>query len=94
MTRFSAPFLICIQLSISCSPTPSNVVCGGTTASLVAGDVPLPDFEVNIHDAGRQITGFENPSDEVALGRAIRGGMLAARHYETSHLLYADYSRQ
>lgn len=51
MTKFSAPFLIGILLSIGCSPAPSNVVSGGTTGSLVAGDVPLPDFEVKVHDA-------------------------------------------
>ncbi|MCE3015515.1 MAG: hypothetical protein ACK56W_17390 [Pirellula sp.] len=51
MTKFSAPFLICTLLSIGCSPTPSNVVSGGTAGSLVAGDVPLPDFEVKVYDA-------------------------------------------
>lgn len=51
MTKFSAPFLICSLLSIGCSSTQTNVVSGGTTGSLVAGDVPLPDFEVKVHDA-------------------------------------------
>lgn len=51
MTRFSVPFLIGTLMSIGCSPTPFNVVSGGTAGSLVAGDVPLPDFEVKVHDA-------------------------------------------
>lgn len=51
MTKFRAPFFICILLAIGCSPTPANVVSGGTVGSLIAGDVPLPDFEVKVHDA-------------------------------------------
>ncbi len=51
MKIFSAPFLICILFSIGCSPPPTNIVSGGTAGSLIAGDLPLPDFEVKVHDA-------------------------------------------
>jgi hypothetical protein len=59
MTKFSVPFLIGVLLSTGCSSTPTNVVSGGTTGSLVAGDVPLPDFEVKVHDAANlNLLGF------------------------------------
>ena len=59
MTKFSVPFLIGVLLSTGCSSTSTNVVSGGTTGSLVAGDVPLPDFEVKVHDAANlNLLGF------------------------------------
>jgi hypothetical protein len=59
MTKFSVPFLIGVLLSTGCSSTPTNVVSGGTSGSLVAGDVPLPDFEVKVHDAANlNLLGF------------------------------------
>jgi hypothetical protein len=47
-------FACCLMLLNGCSEGPSPVV-GGTAGSLVAGGIPIPDFEVMVYKSGSTV---------------------------------------
>lgn len=50
MSRYSILLLVCCQIfSIGCNSRATTAVSGGTPGLLVAGDQPIPEFEVKIY---------------------------------------------
>ena len=47
--RYIALFIVCSQLFLSGCGTERSHDVGGTAGSLVAGELPLPDFEIKVY---------------------------------------------
>lgn len=52
MFRYSlTPLLLCQLFFLGCNNSANQPVTGGTAGVLIAGDQPVPDFEVKVYEA-------------------------------------------